>query len=115
MEQPKVVTYARFGVDTEQQKIDFIKKKIDDFLSMINGTLVEQHWEVLPNGRYSTKIYPLIKKCSKNEWDILTYDLKTLHEYHSGALSIVEEGAEVGVPIFFIESKAVMQTILIGL
>ena len=111
MEQPKVIMYARFGVDVDQEYIDLIKQKMDTFLEMVNGKMVGQHWEVLSSGQASTKIHDIIKKCSKNEWNILTYDLKTLHEYHSGALSLVEEGAEVGVPIFFIESKSVMKTI----
>ena len=111
MEQPEVVMYARFGVDVEQEHVDLIKVKMDNFMEMINGKMVGQCWEVLAPGQSSSKIHDIIKKCSKNEWDILTYDLKTLHECHSGALSLVEEGAEVGVPIFFIESKSVMKSI----
>ena len=112
MEQPKVVTYARFGIYVEQDYVDMVKLKMDNFIKMIDGKMVDQYWEMLNNGQHSTKIYDIIKKCSINEWDILTYDLKTLHERRSGALSLVEEGAEVGVPIFFIESKSVMKSIL---
>lgn len=111
MEQPKVVMYARFGVDVEQEEIDLIKDKMEKFLEMVNAKLVGQHWEILAQNQQSSKIKDLIKECSKKEWDILTYDLKTLHEYRSGALSIINEGADVGVPIFFIESKSVMQSI----
>lgn len=111
MEQSKVIMYARFGVDVEQEEIDLIKDKMEKFLDMVNAKLVGQHWEILGKNQQSRTIKDIIRKCSRNGWDILTYDLKTLHEYRSGALSIINEGADVGVPIFFIESKSVMQSI----
>ncbi len=103
--------YARFGVNVEQDEIDYIKTKMEEFLEMIEAELVGQKWEILAKNQSSKVIHEIIKQCGKNGWAILTYDLKTLHECHSGALSLVEEGAEVGVPIFFIESESVMKTI----
>ena len=111
MEQSKVVMYARFGVNIKQDEIDYIKKKMDDFLIMIEAELVGQKWEILANNQSSNAVHEIIKQCSKNGWAILTYDLKTLHEHHSGAMSLIAEGDDVGVPVYFIEGSAVMKTL----
>ena len=111
MEQSKVVMYARFGTNVEQSEIDAIKNKMDEFLDMIEAELIGQKWEILAKNQSSKAIYDIIKQCSKNGWAILTYDLKTLHQHHSGAMSLIAEGDDVGVPVYFIEGGAVMQTL----
>tara|TARA_R100000329_G_C7552387_1_gene195198 strand:+ start:163 stop:510 length:348 start_codon:yes stop_codon:yes gene_type:complete len=111
MEQSKVVMYARFGINVSQKEVDYIKKKMDDFLVMIEAELVAQKWEILARNQNSRAIYEIIKQCSKNGWGILTYDLKTLHQHHSGAMSLIAEGDDAGVPVYFIEGGAVMQTL----
>jgi hypothetical protein len=111
MEQSKVVMYARFGVNIKQDEIDYIKKKMDEFLIMIEAKLVGQQWEILARNQNSRAIHEIIKKCSKNGWSILTYDLKTLHQHYSGAISLISEGEEVGVPVYFIEGDAVIKTL----
>lgn len=111
MEQSKVVMYARFGVKVEQTEIDTIKNKMEEFLEMIEAELVGQKWEILAKNQSSNSIHEIIKQCSKNGWAILTYDLKTLHQHHSGAMSLIAEGDDAGVPVYFIESGAVMQTL----
>ena len=108
---PKVFMYARFDTDIEQEEVELIKEKLDGFLEMIDAELMGQHWEILQKGGKSRVIHKLIEKCSSKQWGILTYDLKTLHEHHSGALSIISEGDDVGVPIFFIEAESVVQSI----
>ena len=111
MEQSKVIMYARFGVNIKQDEIHYIKKKMDDFLVMIEAELVGQKWEILAKHQSSKAIHEIIKQCGKNGWAILTYDLKTLHQHHSGAMSLIAEGDDVGVPVYFIEGGAVMQTL----
>jgi len=111
MEQSKVVMYARFGVNVKQDEIDYVKKKMDDFLVMIEAELIGQKWEILAKNQSSRAIHDIIKQCSKNGWAILTYDLKTLHQHHSGAMSLIAEGDDAGVPVYFIEGSAVMQTL----
>jgi hypothetical protein len=73
---------------------------------MLDAKVMKQSWEIIEKGASSKKFDPLFHDCIKNGWGILTYDLKTLHEHRSGALSIVEEGAEMGVPIFFVDSES---------
>ena len=111
MEQSKVVMYARFGVKVEQSEIDTIKNKMEEFLEMIEAELVGQKWEILAKNQSSNSIHEIIKQCGKNGWAILTYDLKTLHQHHSGAMSLIAEGDDVGVPVYFIEGGAVIQTL----
>jgi len=111
MEQPKVIIYARFSTDIEQEEIDSIKEKMDNFLSMIGAKMMGQHWELIRKGGYSDKIDEIMSECIENGWGILTYNLKTLHEHQSGALSIVSEGAEMGVPIFFIDPDSALKSI----
>jgi hypothetical protein len=111
MKKAKVIMYARFGVNVEQDEIDYIKTKMEEFLEMIEAELVGQKWEILAKNQSSKVIHEIIKQCSKNGWAILTYDLKTLHQHHSGAMSLIAEGDDVGVPVYFIEGGAVMQTL----
>jgi DNA invertase Pin-like site-specific DNA recombinase len=111
MEQPKVIIYARFSTDVEQEEIDSIKEKMDGFLSMIGAKMMGQYWEIVQKGHSSDKIEEIMSECSKNRWGILTYNLKTLHEHQSGALSIVSEGADMGVPIFFIDPDSALKSI----
>ena len=111
MKKAKVIMYARFGVNVEQDEIDYIKTKMEEFLEMIEAELVGQKWEILAKNHSSKSIHEIIKQCSKNGWAILTYDLKTLHQHHSGAMSLIAEGDDVGVPVYFIEGGAVMQTL----
>lgn len=111
MDKPKVFMYARFGIGVEQEHIDFIKEKLDGFLEMVDAELVGQKWEIIANGAKSEHIHKIIEKCCNKQWAILTYDLKTLHERHSGALSIISEGNVVGVPIFFIEAESVVKSL----
>ena len=106
MEQPKVVIYARFTTDVDQKQINSVKTKINSFVRMLDAKVVKQHWEIVHKGVSSKKFNPVFDNCIKNGWGILTYDLKTLHEHRSGALSIVEEGAEMGVPIFFVDPES---------
>ena len=103
--------YARFGVKVEQTEIDTIKNKMEEFLEMIEAELVGQKWEILAKNQNSNSIHEIIKQCGKNGWAILTYDLKTLHQHHSGAMSLIAEGDDAGVPVYFIEGGAVMQTL----
>ena len=110
---PKVLMYARFSIDVTQEEVDAIEKKMNEFLKMIDAEMVEQYWEI--TDRDSTRIHDIIKDCSKNNWNLLTYDLKTLHKYKSGALSIIREGDEVGVPVFFIDGQTVMEVLMAGL
>jgi hypothetical protein len=112
MEQSKVIVYARFGVDVTQERIDTVKEKIESFTKMVDTQIMDEHWELLASGSRSKIIDGIISRCCKERWGILTYDLKTLHEHHSGALSIIDEGADVGVPIFFIEAKSVILTMM---
>ena len=112
MEQSKVIVYARFGVDVTQDRIDTVKEKIDSFTKMIGTEIMDEYWELLSPESNSSIIKDLISRCCSERWAILTYDLKTLHEHHSGALSIIDEGADVGVPIFFIEAKSVILTMM---
>ena len=109
----KVFMYARFSIDVNQEEVDAIEKKMNEFLEMIEAEVVEQYWEVTE--RDSSKIHDIIKECSKNNWNLLTYDLKTLHKYKTGALSIIREGDEVGVPVFFIDGQTVMEVLMAGL
>lgn len=111
MKKAKVIMYARFGVNVEQDEIDYIKTKMEEFLEMIEAELVGQKWEILAKNQSSNSIHEIIKQCSKNGWAILTYDLKTLHQHHSGAMSLIAEGDDAGVPVYFIEGGAVMQTL----
>ena len=111
MKKAKVIMYAQFGMNVEQDEIDYIKAKMDDFLEMIEAELVGQKWEILSKNQNSKAIHEIIKQCGKNGWAILTYDLKTLHQHHSGAMSLIAEGDDVGVPVYFIEGGAVMQTL----
>jgi hypothetical protein len=111
MKKAKVIMYARFGVNVEQDEIDYIKAKMDDFLEMIEAELVGQKWEILSKNQSSKAVHEIIKQCGKNGWAILTYDLKTLHQHHSGAMSLIAEGDDFGVPVYFIEGGAVMQTL----
>ncbi len=112
MEQPKVVIYARFTTDVDQKQVNSIKSKINSFVRMIDAKVVKQSWEIVQKGASSEKFNPLFDDCIKNGWGILTYDLRTLHEHRSGALHIVEEGAEMGVPIFFVDSESAFKSIL---
>ena len=112
MEQPKVVIYARFTTDVEQKQVNSVKNRINSFVSMIDAKVVKQSWEIVQKGASSKKFDSLLDDCIKNRWGILTYDLRTLHEHRSGALSIVEEGAEMGVPIFFVDAESAFKSIL---
>ena len=47
MEQPKIVTYVRFSVDTDQEEVDRIKDEMDVFVGMIEAKVMKQHWEIL--------------------------------------------------------------------
>ena len=111
MEQSKVVIYIRFTTDIEQEYVDKIKKEINSFVDMIGAKVMNQYWEVIPNGYNSIKFDAIFNKCISNRWGILTYDLKTLHKHKSGALSILEEGADVGVPIFFVDAESAFKSI----
>lgn len=106
MEQPKVVIYARFTTSVDKSQQNSVKNKINSFVRMLDAKVMEQSWEIVQKGASSKKFNPLFDDCIKNGWGILTYDLKTLHEHRSGALSIVEEGAEMGVPIFFVDPES---------
>ncbi len=106
MEQPKVVIYARFTTDVDKSQQNSVKNKINSFVRMLDAKVMEQSWEIVQKGASSKKFNTLFDDCIKNGWGILTYDLKTLHEHRSGALSIVEEGAEMGVPIFFVDPES---------
>ena len=106
MEQPKVVIYARFTTDVDKSQQNSVKNKVNSFVRMLEAKVMEQSWEIIQKGASSKKFNPLFDDCIKNGWGILTYDLKTLHEHRSGALSIVEEGAEMGVPIFFVDPES---------
>ena len=106
MEQPKVVIYARFTTDVDKSQQSLVKNKINSFVRMLDAKVMEQSWEIIQKGASSKKFDSLFDDCIKNGWGILTYDLKTLHEHRSGALSIVEEGAEMGVPIFFVDPES---------
>ena len=106
MEQPKVVIYARFTTDVEQKQVNSVKNNINSFVCMLDAKVMKQSWEIIQKGASSKKFDSLFDDCIKNGWGILTYDLKTLHEHRSGALSIVEEGAEMGVPIFFVDPES---------
>lgn len=106
MEQPKVVIYARFTTDVDKSQQNSVKNKINSFVRMLDAKVMEQSWEIVQKGASSKKFNTLFDVCIKNGWGILTYDLKTLHEHRSGALSIVEEGAEMGVPIFFVDPES---------
>ncbi len=112
-EKPKVFMYARFSIDANQEEVDAIEKKMHEFLDMIDADLQGQSWEITE--RDSAKIHDIIKRCSKNNWSLLTYDLKTLHKHKTGALSIIREGDEVGVPVFFIDGQTVMEVLMVGL
>ena len=112
MEQPKVVIYARFTTDVEQKQVNSVENNINSFVRMLDAKVMKQSWEIIQKGASSKKFDPLFDDCIKNGWGILTYDLKTLHEHRSGALSIVEEGAEMGVPIFFVDSESAFMSIL---
>ena len=46
MKKAKVIMYAQFGMNVEQDEIDYIKAKMDDFLEMIEAELVGQKWEI---------------------------------------------------------------------
>lgn len=111
MEQPKVVMYARFGVDVEQEYIDKIKKEMDDFLDMIGAKLMKQVWEIIPSGGESSELDYIIDECMRYGWSILTYDLSTLHEYKEGAIAIIEDSADDSVPIFFIDPESAVKSI----
>lgn len=106
MEQPKVVIYAKFTTDVDKSQQNSVKNKINSFVRMLDAKVMEQSWEIVQKGASSNKFDSLFDDCIKNGWGILTYDLKTLHEHRSGALSIVEEGAEMGVPIFFVDPES---------
>ena len=112
MEQFKVAIYARFTVDVNQKDVDEIKKCIDSFAKMIDAKIVKQCWEIVESGYTSSKFDDLFDTCSKNRWGILTYDLKTLHQHRSGALSIIREGSEMGIPIFFVDAGSAFNSIL---
>jgi hypothetical protein len=112
MEQFNVAIYARFTVDVDQKDIDQMKEGIDFFAKMIDAKIVKQCWEIVENGYTSSKFDALFDTCNKNRWGILTYDLKTLHQHRSGALSIIREGSEMGIPIFFVDAGSAFNSIL---
>ena len=111
MEQSKVVIYARFDTSVTQEYVDEIRQKTNSFIKMLGAELVKQHWEITQSNERSDKISNILDDCIKNGWSILTYDLKTLHKHQSGALSIVSEGAGMGVPIFFIDPESALKSI----
>jgi hypothetical protein len=111
MEQPKVVMYARFSADVEQEHIDAIKHEMDLFLDMIDAKLMAQKWEVLDTHEESPVIDYIIDECMRYGWSILTYDMNTLHPFKAGAISIIEDAAEDSVPIFFIDPESAMKSI----
>ena len=112
MEQFKVAIYARFTVDVSQRDVDEIKKCIDSFATMIDAKIVKQCWEIVQSGYTSSKFDALFDSCNRNRWGILTYDLKTLHQHRSGALSIIRAGSEMGIPIFFVDAGSAFNSIL---
>lgn len=111
MEQHKIVIYCRFKEDVEQEYIDDIKDKMDAFVQMTNASVIRSVWEVIPNGYCSLKFGALLDNCIENGWSMLTYDLSTLHRYKSGALSVIDDAAHSGVPIFFVDSDSALKSI----
>jgi hypothetical protein len=111
MEQPKIVTYVRFSVDTDQEEVDRIKNEMNVFVGMIEARVMKQHWELLSKESESGILDYVIDECMRNGWNILTYDLKSVHQYVSGALSIIEDAAEDHVAIFFVDPKSALESI----
>ncbi len=111
MEQFKVIIYARFDISVSQEYVDALKVKTDEFVKMIGAQIVEQHWELTTSTDKAKKIHAILDECMKNGWGILTYDLKTLHKHQSSALSIISEGADMGVPIFFIDPESALKSV----
>ena len=111
MEQPKIVTYVRFSVDTDQEEVDRIKNEMKVFSGMIEAKVMNQHWEILSENAESGILDYVIDECMRNGWNILTYDLKSVHQYVSGALSIIEDAAEDQVAIFFVDPKSALESI----
>lgn len=112
MEQSKVVMYARFSPDANQEDVDNVKKEMDLFVSMIDAKLMKQHWEMLPKESESGILDYVIDECMRYGWNIITYDMSTLHGYVSGALSIIHDAAQDHVAIFFIEPKSALKSIM---
>lgn len=110
-----VYMYAQFSMSISQEDVDIVKQQMDEFLDMIEGNLMGQKWEILGRNQSSKHIHPIIKECSKNGWAILSYDLGSLHPYKAGAMSLIKEAGDVGVPIYFIDSASVMETVMRGL
>lgn len=107
--------YAQFGMSISQDDVDTVKKQMDEFIEMIEGELVGQKWEILGRNQSSKHIHAIIKECSNKGWAILTYDFKSLHPYKSGAMSLVTEAGELGVPIYFIDGESVMEMVMRGM
>ena len=111
MEKPEIVTYIRLSVDTDQSEVNRIKKEIKLFSSMIEAKVMKEHWEILPKESESGILDYVIDECMRYGWNILSYDLKTVHYYVSGALSIIEDAADDHVAIFFVDPKSALQSI----
>ena len=111
----KVYMYAQFDMNVSQNDVDTIKKQMDEFIKMIEGEIVGQKWEMLARNQSSKHIHNIIKQCSNNGWAILSYDISTLHHNKSSSMSLIREAGEAGVPIYFIDSESVMETIMRGL
>jgi len=107
--------YAQFNMSISQEDVDTVKKEMDEFIEMIEANLVGQRWEILGRNQSSKHIHPIIKECSKNGWAILSYDLGSLHPHRAGAMSLIKEAGDIGVPIYFIDSASVMETIMGGM
>jgi DNA invertase Pin-like site-specific DNA recombinase len=111
MEQPKIVIYVRFSTDTDQEEVNRIKDEIGVFVRMIEAKVMKQHWEILSKDTESGILDYVIDECMRHGWSILTYDLKSIHEYISGALSIIEDAAQDQVAIFFVDSDSALKSI----
>ena len=111
MEQPEIVTYVRFSANTNQEEVDRIKNEMEVFVDMIDAKVMKQHWEILSKNSESGILDYVIDECMRYGWNILTYDLKSIHEYTSGALSILEDAAQDHVAIFFVDPKSALKSI----
>jgi hypothetical protein len=111
----KVYMYAQFGMNVSQDDVDTIKHQMDEFIKMIEGELVGQKWEMLGSNQSSKHVHNIIKQCGNKGWAILSYDMNTLHHYKAGAMSLIREAGELGVPVYFIDSESVMEMVMRGM
>ena len=111
MEQSKIIIYARFNTDVDQEYVDNIKKELYRFIDMIGAKLVNEYWEILDKPTESGVIDYIIDECMRKDCSILTYDLDTLHGYISGAFSILDEAFKDQVPIFFVDPASSLKSI----